>query len=74
MAGDEILTVQGEAFELFSGRRVVEALRDNAGQTVALGVRHADGTEETISATLRPAASSAPPAGPWASPGTRADV
>ena len=54
--GDEILTVDGEAFELFSGRRVVEALRENAGQAVALGVRHADGTEESITATLRPQA------------------
>jgi regulator of sigma E protease len=50
---DEILTVDGEEFELFSGRRVVDALRENAGQTVQLGVRHADGAEETISATLR---------------------
>ena len=54
VAGDEILTVQGEQFELFSGRRVIDALRENAGQTVQLGVRHADGTEETITATLRP--------------------
>jgi regulator of sigma E protease len=56
VAGDEILTVQGEEFELFSGRRVVDALRENAGQTVTLGVRHADGTEEAITATLRPKA------------------
>ena len=56
VAGDEILTVQGEEFELFSGRRVIDALRENAGGTVTLGVRHADGTEEAITATLRPKA------------------
>jgi regulator of sigma E protease len=63
VAGDEILTVDGETFELFDGRRVVDALRENAGQTVALGVRHADGTEETIDATLRPKAELSPTRG-----------
>ncbi|HET9852874.1 MAG TPA: M50 family metallopeptidase [Candidatus Limnocylindrales bacterium] len=63
VAGDEILTVQGEAFELFSGRRVVDALQENAGETVELGVRHADGTEETFTATLRPKAELSPTRG-----------
>ncbi len=54
VAADEILTVDGEEFELFSGRRLIDALRENAGQTVALGIRHPDGTEEVRTATLRP--------------------
>ena len=56
VATDEILTVNGEEFELFSGRRVVDALRENAGNTVSLGIRHANGAEETITTTLRPKA------------------
>lgn len=63
VAGDEIQTVQGEEFDVFSGRRVVDALQENAGQTVTLGVRRADGTEETITATLRPKAELGPTRG-----------
>ena len=43
--------------------RSVDALRDHAGETVALTVRHADGTEETITATLRPKAEISPTRG-----------
>jgi regulator of sigma E protease len=53
--GDEIYSVAGERFDLFGGRSVQQALRGHAGQTVDIGVRHADGSETTVSATLRAA-------------------
>jgi regulator of sigma E protease len=56
VGGDEIRSVSGEQFELFSGRNVIDALRDHAGQTVTLGIRHADGTESPVTTTLRPKA------------------
>jgi regulator of sigma E protease len=56
VAGDEIRSVSGEQFELFSGRNVIDALRENAGQTVTLGIRHADGSERAVTTTLRPKA------------------
>jgi regulator of sigma E protease len=56
VAGDEIWAVNGQRFEFFGSGGVTEALRANAGQTVQLGIRHADGTETTVTATLRPRA------------------
>ena len=52
--GDEIYAVEGERFDFFGDRSVVVALRDNAGETVTLRIRHADGTEADVRATLRP--------------------
>jgi regulator of sigma E protease len=54
VAGDEIASVNGERFDLFGGRSVPAALHENAGRPVALLIRHADGTEATLSVTLRP--------------------
>jgi len=54
--GDEIYSVNGEQYELFGGGSVQGALRANAGQSVELGVRHADGQPATVTATLRPKA------------------
>jgi regulator of sigma E protease len=54
--GDAIFRVNGQRFELFDGGTVVDALRSNAGTSVVLGVRHADGTESDVTATLRPKA------------------
>jgi regulator of sigma E protease len=55
VVGDEVISVAGERFDLFGGRSVQQALRGHAGRTVDLGIRHADGTETIVSATLRPA-------------------
>jgi regulator of sigma E protease len=52
--GDEIYAVDGQQFDLFGGQTVQGALRANAGQSVELGVRHADGGAATLNATLRP--------------------
>lgn len=51
VVGDEVLTLDGVPFDGFKDPGL--ALRDRAGQTVDLGVVHADGRRETISATLR---------------------
>jgi regulator of sigma E protease len=56
VGGDEIRSVSGEQFELFSGRNVIDALREHAGEAVTLGIRHADGTENPVTTTLRPKA------------------
>jgi len=54
--GDEIYAVNGEQFDLFGGQTVQGALRAHAGESVQLGIRHADGATTTASATLRPKA------------------
>jgi regulator of sigma E protease len=51
---DEIFGVAGERFEFFGDRVITNALRDRAGETVALQIRRADGTDATVTATLRP--------------------
>jgi regulator of sigma E protease len=61
--GDEIRSVSGEQFELFTGRNVIDALREHGGETVTLGIRHADGTENAVTATLRPKAELSPTRG-----------
>ena len=53
--GDQIYRVNGEAYEFFGERTVVDALRGNAGKTVALDIVHPDGSSATLTATLRPA-------------------
>jgi regulator of sigma E protease len=54
--GDEIYHVAGQEFELFSGDTVNQALRRHAGETITIGIRHADGSEVEIPVTLRPRA------------------
>ena len=50
---DQIYAVAGETFEFF-GRPLTEALRAHAGETVQLEIVRANGTPETVTATLRP--------------------
>jgi len=59
--GDLIIAIDGERFPIFdwtdaTGVGVPHSayLRSHAGQTVAITVRHSDGTEETRSVNLRP--------------------
>ena len=54
--GDRIYAVNGERFEFFGNRTVVDALRGNAGKSVAIEVTQPDGSTHMISVTLRPAA------------------
>jgi regulator of sigma E protease len=56
LVGDRIVSIDGAPFDYFGGTGGApgDTLRDHAGQTVTLGVVHADGTQGEISATLRP--------------------
>lgn len=62
-AGDQIFKVNGEAYEFFGERSVVNGLRDNAGLQVSLDVVRADGSPATVSATLRSASDTGPTRG-----------
>jgi regulator of sigma E protease len=62
-AGDGIRAVDGIQFE-FYGVDVTQVLRDKAGQTVTLTVDRADGRQERVPATLRPAAQLSQTVGP----------
>ena len=62
-AGDGIRAIDGTQFE-FYGADVTEVLRDRAGQTVTLTVDRADGRQEQVKATLRPAEQLSPTVGP----------
>jgi regulator of sigma E protease len=62
-AGDEIYQVNGERYEMFGERSVVDGLRGNAGSTVTLTVVRAGGTPVTVTASLRPASDTSPTRG-----------
>lgn len=51
--GDAIVSIDGQYFGAFGGESLLGTLQDAAGQTVQVGVQKADGTLETVSATLR---------------------
>lgn len=54
VAGDTIVTLDGAQYSAFGARGAVTSdLLAHAGQTVTLGVLHADGTTEQITVTLR---------------------
>jgi regulator of sigma E protease len=53
--GDVIVSLNGNVYSAFAGLDPVTDLRSHAGETVTLGVRHADGTTSQASATLRSA-------------------
>ena len=50
--GDVIETLDGQVYDLYS-EGILGAIRDHLGETVTLGVRHADGTVSQVSVTLR---------------------
>ena len=56
VAGDVVERVNGEAFGAFGAITILDELRANAGRTVTLHVRHADGSSSEVSTTLRTAA------------------
>lgn len=55
-SGDLIVAVDGQRFTVFDsdGPQISTYLHAHAGQTVTVTLRHADGTESTVTATLRP--------------------
>jgi regulator of sigma E protease len=58
--GDRIDSLDGKVFDAFGaspGRSaIVDALHDSAGQTVTLGITHADGSTAAVPVSLRPTA------------------
>jgi len=58
VAGDTIVAIDGESFDLFpgpeAGRAAIAGLRDKAGETVVLTVEAEDGTVSEVPVTLRP--------------------
>jgi regulator of sigma E protease len=56
VGGDAIVSVDGEQWDFFSSyddTSPIDGLRAHAGETVVLGVLHADGTTSEVTATLR---------------------
>ncbi len=60
VVGDTIVSINGQEFDFYRGiygdGNILDHLRADAGQTIQLGVIHADGTAATLTATLRSAA------------------
>lgn len=54
-AGDEIYAVNGARIEMLGGSSVGDVLRSHAGDTITISIRHPDGTQSDVTATLRPA-------------------
>jgi regulator of sigma E protease len=57
VGGDAIVSVAGQRYDFISsnydGVSPIDGLRSHAGETVTLGVRHADGTTSEVPVTLR---------------------
>ena len=51
--GDAIVAVDGERYDLFGPKSVLDGLREHAGQTVTLTVVHPDGRRQDYTLTLR---------------------
>lgn len=58
VAGDVILKLDGRGYDLYGGS-ILGGIREQAGQTVTLTVRHADGTIDDLRVTLRGGADAA---------------
>lgn len=60
VVGDTIVSLDGRQYDFYNGvygdGTILDHIRADAGQTVQIGVIHADGTTATLTATLRPAA------------------
>ncbi len=52
VAGDAIISVNGEKFDIYASSSVLDVLHNSAGQTVQVGLQHADGTRSTVTVTL----------------------
>jgi regulator of sigma E protease len=51
--GDAIVAIDGERFEYFGGRTVIDGLREHHGQLVKLTIAHPNGQREDIPVQLR---------------------
>ena len=55
VAGDTIVSLNGEPHAAFDSAKPTDALRAQAGETVTIGIKSADGSTREVQATLRPA-------------------
>jgi regulator of sigma E protease len=55
VAGDAIVSIDGGYYGAFEGDSLLNVLQGKAGETVELGIEHADGTFSTVTVTLRDA-------------------
>ncbi len=53
VAGDAIISVDGQMYDIYAQQNIVDALRSDAGKTVSVGVQHADGTRTSVTVTLQ---------------------
>jgi regulator of sigma E protease len=53
VAGDSIVAIDGQRFQILTGPGIIETLREKAGQTIVLTVDSSDGTRRDVSVTLR---------------------
>jgi regulator of sigma E protease len=52
VSGDAIISVNGREFDIYADQNILDALHAGAGQTVQVGVLHADGTRSSYTVTL----------------------
>jgi regulator of sigma E protease len=52
VSGDVIVSLNGRGYDLYS-EGILPAIRNDEGQAVTLGIRHADGTTTSVPVTLR---------------------
>jgi regulator of sigma E protease len=52
VAGDAIISVNGQQYDIYGSQSILDVLHGSAGQTVQVGLLHADGTRSTVTATL----------------------
>jgi regulator of sigma E protease len=53
VAGDAIVAVDGQRFQILTGPGIIETLRERAGETIVLTIDRADGTRHDATVTLR---------------------
>ena len=56
VAGDAVISVNGQMYDIYADHNVLDVIRGAAGQTVQIGLQHEDGSRSTVTATLNSAA------------------
>ena len=56
VTGDALISLNGRMYDIYSASSILDELHNSGGQTVQVGLLHADGTRSTVSVTLNSAA------------------